>query len=111
MSTEGDLRLLLSFHPDRLGHVIYVPEPIREELHKRNVALELCISCNVHAKMLVMAGAEGEEDKIGSYGDHHFERWFQEQQCPIVLCVSLPVSLGLLNFLIYGLKSFIWGFW
>ncbi|KAF8425128.1 hypothetical protein EV426DRAFT_716280 [Tirmania nivea] len=87
-STEEDLRLLLSFHSARLGHVIHIPEFIRQELCKRNIALEICISCNVHAKMLVMAGAEGEEDKIGSYGDHHFGRWYQEQQCPMVLCTD-----------------------
>ena len=87
-STEEDLRTLLSFQPNRLGHVIHVPESIREELNKRRLGLELCISCNVHAKMLVMAGAEGEEDKIGSYGDHHFGRWWKEENCPVVLGVS-----------------------
>ncbi|RPB29802.1 adenosine deaminase [Terfezia boudieri ATCC MYA-4762] len=76
-SAEEDLRLLLSFKPDRLSHVIHIPESIREELRKRNVALELCISCNVHAKML-----------IGDYGDHHFGMWFLEQQCPVVLCTD-----------------------
>jgi len=81
--------------------VIHVPESIRGELRKRNIALELCISCNVHAKMLVMAGAGGGGDKIGSYNDHHFGSWFQQQQCPMVLCVSLPVSLKLLNCSIY----------
>lgn len=108
-STKEDLRLLLSFYPDRLSHVIHVPESIREELRKRNVALELCISCNVHTRMLVMAGTEGGY-RTGSYGDHHFGRWFQEQQCPVMLCVSLSVSLRIPNCLIYGLKPFVWDF-
>ena len=36
-----------------------------------------------------MAGDDGEA-KIGSYEDHHFQQWWKEGVCPVVLCVSSP---------------------
>jgi len=52
--TEEELRMLLGWEPDRLGHVIYVPGPVKEAIVKRGgaVGLELCLSCNVHAGMI-----------------------------------------------------------
>ena len=75
--------------------MIHISEPIREEVIKRGLALELCISCNVHAKLLVMnKGCEEEgEAKTGSYEDHHFQRWWKEGVCPVVLCVCGPPPL------------------
>lgn len=76
-STDTELRTLLSYEPDRIGHVINVPDEIREIIIARKIGLELCLSCNVHAKMIT-----------GSFGDHHFGYW-RGKGCPVVLCVSL----------------------
>jgi adenosine deaminase len=74
-STPKELWTLLSFKPDRIGHVINVPEDVKEEIVKRKLGLELCLSCNVHAKMIT-----------GTYGDHHFG-WWRGTGCPIALSV------------------------
>ncbi|KAH8672515.1 hypothetical protein BGZ60DRAFT_280723 [Tricladium varicosporioides] len=72
-SSLEELRTLLSYNPDRIGHVINVPDEVKEEIVKRKLGLELCLSCNVHAKMIT-----------GTYGDHHFG-WWKKTSCPIAL--------------------------
>lgn len=72
-----ELETLLSFQPDRLGHVIHVPDDLKVEIGKRKIGLELCMSCNVHAKLIE-----------GGFLDHHFGYW-RHEECPIALCVSL----------------------
>jgi adenosine deaminase len=74
--SPNELSTLLSFQPDRLGHVIHVPDDIKKEIARRRICLELCISCNVHAKMF-----------DGGFLDHHFGYW-RHEDCPIALCVS-----------------------
>lgn len=74
-STLKELQTLLSFQPDRIGHVINVPDEVKEDIVKRKLGLELCLSCNVHAKMIT-----------GTYGDHHFG-WWRDTGCPIALSV------------------------
>lgn len=76
-STEEELRTLLSYEPDRIGHVINVPDDVKTEIVRRKLGLELCLSCNVHAKMIT-----------GSFGDHHFG-WWWGTGCPVTLCVCL----------------------
>ncbi|KAJ5553967.1 hypothetical protein N7513_003926 [Penicillium frequentans] len=49
---RDELAALLSFQPDRLGHVIHVPDDVKAEIVKRGLGLELCMSCNVHAKLI-----------------------------------------------------------
>jgi adenosine deaminase len=75
-SRVEELEMLLSFRPERLGHVVHVPENIVAEIIKRGIALELCLSCNVKAKLTE-----------GGYEGHHFGFW-RGQTCPVVLCVS-----------------------
>jgi len=75
-STDVELRTLLSYEPDRIGHVINVSDDIKEIIVERKLGLELCISCNVHAKMIT-----------GSFGDHHFGYW-RNTGCPIILCTD-----------------------
>lgn len=75
-----ELQTLLSFNPDRLGHVIHVPEDIKREIARKRLGLELCISCNVHAKMF-----------DGGFLDHHFGYW-RHEECPIILCVSFSFA-------------------
>ncbi|KAK8172095.1 hypothetical protein BKA80DRAFT_196399 [Phyllosticta citrichinensis] len=63
-SSDEELWTLLSWKPDRIGHVIHVNDDVKEEIVRQNIGVELCLSCNVHAKMIT-----------GSFGDHHFGMW------------------------------------
>lgn len=74
-SSEAELRTLLSYEPDRLGHVIHVPDSIKEEIVSRKLGLELCLSCNILAKLTP-----------GGFPGHHFGFW-REKGCPLILCV------------------------
>lgn len=65
-SSAGELRTLLSWRPDRLGHAIHVPEEVKRTIRARRLALELCLSCNVLAGM-VPGG--------GGFAEHHFGEW------------------------------------
>ena len=49
---DEELGMLLSWGPDRIGHVIHVGEEVKGEIVKRGLGLELCLSCNVHAGMV-----------------------------------------------------------
>jgi adenosine deaminase len=82
-ASHVELATLLSFMPDRLGHVIHVPDEFKKEISRRKLGLELCISCNVHAKMI-----------SGGYLDHHFGYW-RHEDCPIALCVSCSFREGI----------------
>ncbi|MCJ1436303.1 hypothetical protein MMC27_005681 [Xylographa pallens] len=75
-SSESELKTLLSFEPERLGHVINVPENIRGEIIKRKLGLELCLTCNVNAKLIV-----------GGFSDHHFRYW-KDKGCPLAICTD-----------------------
>ncbi|WYZ39810.1 hypothetical protein EsH8_IV_000151 [Colletotrichum jinshuiense] len=63
--TPGELAEILSWGPQRLGHVIHLGEDVKREIAARGIGLELCLSCNVHAGM-VTGGFEG----------HHFGEWW-----------------------------------
>ena len=73
---EMELSTLLSYQPDRLGHVIHVPESVKQEIICKGIGVELCVSCNVQAQMTE-----------GGIADHHFGYW-KDSPCPIALCVS-----------------------
>lgn len=64
--TDIELETLLSWEPDRLGHVIHVPEQFKQIIRARKLGLELCLSCNVLAKMTP-----------GGIADHHFTEWIR----------------------------------
>ncbi|KAI1451900.1 Metallo-dependent hydrolase [Annulohypoxylon moriforme] len=71
-ASEAELNTIMSWMPDRLGHVIHVPETVKRQIAEREgIGLELCLSCNVHAKMIV-----------GSFEAHHFGEWW---------CVNGPI--------------------
>lgn len=76
-SSVQELITLLSFEPDRLGHVIHVPDTIKKQIKDKNLGLELCVSCNVQAKLIE-----------GDVADHHFVSWIKTE-CPVILCVSV----------------------
>ena len=75
-SSEIELNALLSYEPTRLGHVINVPDNIKDEIIKRQLGLELCLTCNINAKLI-----------SGGFPDHHFRYW-KDKGCPLVICVS-----------------------
>ncbi|KAF2763604.1 Metallo-dependent hydrolase [Teratosphaeria nubilosa] len=72
-TTPDELGTILSWAPQRLGHVIIVPAQAKEVIRERRLALELCLSCNVLAKLT-----------IGGFGEHHFKLWNQTE-CPVAL--------------------------
>ncbi|KAL1628087.1 hypothetical protein SLS56_006017 [Neofusicoccum ribis] len=75
-STDEELWTILKWEPDRIGHVIHVKEDIRKEIVRQRIGVELCISCNVHAKMIT-----------GSFQDHHFG-WWRGSGVGVALSVS-----------------------
>lgn len=81
-ASDVELSSLLSWKPDRLGHVIHVKEEFRRIIEEEDIGVELCLSCNVHAKMIT-----------GSYPDHHFGMW-RHSSVPIALSVCAS-STGL----------------
>ncbi|KAI1393257.1 Metallo-dependent hydrolase [Hypoxylon trugodes] len=77
-ASEAELNTILSWLPDRLGHVIHVPEDIKRQIAARTgIGLELCLSCNVHAKMIV-----------GSFEAHHFGEWWRVDGPVVVPCTD-----------------------
>lgn len=72
--TSNELNVLLSFEPARLGHVIHTTLEICEEIVMRGIGLELCVSCNICAKML-----PGHTDLTGVM-DHHFKYWWRKRK-------------------------------
>ncbi|KAF2011360.1 Metallo-dependent hydrolase [Aaosphaeria arxii CBS 175.79] len=71
--TDQELDTLLSWDPDRLGHVIHVSDAFRARIESQHIGVELCLSCNVHAKMIT-----------GSFPDHHFGTW-RHSSVPVAL--------------------------
>lgn len=76
-ASDLELQTLLSWKPDRLGHVIQVKEEFCNIIEEQNIGVELCLSCNVHAKMIP-----------GTYSDHHFGMW-RRTNVPVALSVRI----------------------
>ncbi|KAF2126339.1 Metallo-dependent hydrolase [Dothidotthia symphoricarpi CBS 119687] len=72
-ASDTELETLLSWKPNRLGHVIHVKNEYRRIIEKENIGVELCLSCNVHAQMIT-----------GTYSDHHFGTW-RHSSVPVAL--------------------------
>ena len=77
-ATQLELETILSWEPDRLGHVIRTCEEIEDTIKNRSIGLELCLSCNVKTKM-----------SDDGFSQHHFRKW-RTTSCPIALSVRLP---------------------
>ncbi|KKA28037.1 hypothetical protein TD95_001553 [Thielaviopsis punctulata] len=60
-------RIMLGWQPQRLGHVVHVSERVKQYILAQGstLTLEMCLSCNVHAKM------------VDSYDGHHFQEWWR----------------------------------
>jgi adenosine deaminase len=81
-SSDLELQTLLSWQPDRIGHVIHVKEEFRKTIEQHDIGVELCLSCNVHAKMIT-----------GTYSNHHFGMW-RQSSVPVALSVcAAPESV------------------
>lgn len=72
-SSDLELRTLLDWQPDRLGHAIHIPPDLKEVIEERTIGLELCLSCNVLAKLTE-----------GGFRGHHFGEWWRSE-CPVAL--------------------------
>lgn len=72
-SSERELETILSWKPDRLGHCIHVPPKFRDIIIDRHIGLELCLSCNVLARL-----------STGGFENHHLKDWLKTG-CPIAL--------------------------
>jgi adenosine deaminase len=83
-STDEELWELLSWGPERIGHVIHVNDTLKAEIMDRRIGVELCLSCNVHAKMIT-----------GSFGEHHFG-WWKKNYTRVALSVSFLLSADIL---------------
>lgn len=95
-ASEAELQTIMDWDPDRLGHVIHVPEHIKQRIPATRPSggggtsgtggscrgLELCLSCNVHAKMIV-----------GSFEAHHFREWWRLDGVTVVPCVCVALPL------------------
>ncbi|EGX53780.1 hypothetical protein AOL_s00004g439 [Orbilia oligospora ATCC 24927] len=91
---KDELDILLSFEPQRLGHAIHIErmmssqshragntdDRILREIRQRKLCIELCLSCNVYAKMLPNRHGNGSS----SFQDHHFKYWWKTD-CPVAL--------------------------
>jgi adenosine deaminase len=95
--SDVELSTLLSWKPDRLGHVIHVKEEYRMIIEEQNIGVELCLSCNVHAKMIT-----------GTYADHHFGMW-RHTTVPLALSVHTIAHAMLSAVLTYS-RLMTWGF-
>ncbi|THZ17512.1 Metallo-dependent hydrolase [Aureobasidium pullulans] len=69
-----ELEEMLSWNPQRLGHVIHVPEELRATIRKKKLGLELCLSCNVLTGL-----------SEGGFAAHHFGEWWR---------ASVPIALS-----------------
>lgn len=76
-SQDEELRALLGYGPDRLGHVINVPDWAKDEILSKGIGLELCLTCNVDAKLIE-----------GGYSAHHFGWWWNQKKCPVAICTD-----------------------
>lgn len=82
--TEEELDMLLDWAPGRIGHVIHVPERVRERIRGvGGMGLELCLSCNVHAGMIT-----------GGFEAHHFGEWWRVKECVVALSVGFSFCRG-----------------
>nr|OQO23115.1 hypothetical protein B0A51_08645 [Rachicladosporium sp. CCFEE 5018]OQO24192.1 hypothetical protein B0A51_07830 [Rachicladosporium sp. CCFEE 5018] len=72
-ATDAKLEELLSWWPSRLGHAIHVPPHLVEVIKTKDIALELCLSCNVRSKLTE-----------GGFADPHFGMW-RDSRCKVAL--------------------------
>ncbi|KAF5830166.1 hypothetical protein DUNSADRAFT_14943 [Dunaliella salina] len=65
----------LAFHPDRLGHMCYMEDRVKEALLASKIPLELCLTSNIKTQT------------FPCFQDHHFQEVFLAKH-PLVLCTD-----------------------
>lgn len=78
-ASTPETRTLLSWQPDRLGHVIWEDDEAKKEIMRRGICLELCLSCNIHAGMI----------KGSTFKDHHLGHWLGTEAVKVTLGVRM----------------------
>ena len=78
-SCMPELMTLLSYNPTRLGHLLFISDEAREEIIRRKLGIEICLTSNIKGP------------HIPSYEIHHLPQWLKED-CPIALCVSIAAN-------------------
>lgn len=99
-SSREELEALLSYDPDRLGHVIHTSPDIRARVIERRIPVELLLTCNILGEMLLQTETAGSlsssratpptpgsdtRNLADDYKRHHFEYYYKAGQ---------PLSLG-----------------
>ena len=74
--TDNELATILSWKPDRLGHCIHVSPKFMNIICGHHLGLELCLSCNVLARLTT-----------GGFAEHHLNTWVMRDN-PIALCTD-----------------------
>lgn len=75
-ASDHELSTILGWYPDRLGHCIHVSSKFKEIIMVQCIGLEMCLSCNVLARL-----------KSDSFANHHLREWLQ-RECPIALATD-----------------------
>ncbi|KAJ3295855.1 hypothetical protein HDU79_008207 [Rhizoclosmatium sp. JEL0117] len=74
---QDELETILSLNPDRLGHCTFVPSHLMDEIIKREITMEICLSSNV------VGGT------VSAYERHHLiELWKERGYRNLVLCTD-----------------------
>ncbi|KAI0432230.1 Metallo-dependent hydrolase [Xylaria sp. FL1042] len=77
-ASDDELETILRWMPDRLGHVIHVPDHVKKQIvERKGIGLELCLSCNVQLQMVV-----------GNFDAHHFGQWWRVDGPVVVPCTD-----------------------
>ena len=74
-SCMPELMTLLSYNPTRLGHLLFISDEAREEIIRRNLGIELCLTSNIKGP------------HIPRYEEHHLPQWLEAGN-PLALSVS-----------------------
>ncbi|KAG5959133.1 hypothetical protein E4U58_005085 [Claviceps cyperi] len=74
--SRRELDTLLSWNPERVAHVIWEDEETKQEIIKRGLCVELCLSYHVRTGM-----------PSGGFSGHHFKEWAKTEGPKIALVI------------------------
>ncbi|KAJ3060246.1 hypothetical protein HDU98_003759 [Podochytrium sp. JEL0797] len=72
----GEWEAMLSLDPDRLGHCIFVPEHLMDEIIARRIPIEICLTSNVLGGM------------VSTYATHHLVELWRRGYRDMILCTD-----------------------